>query len=81
MDDAQLWRRRPSEARLRADAEPDPTIKRKLKGISRSYEAMADRAEERAGRGHVALSGGGHGAQSPPCAFRDHRRRVDGVRK
>ena len=47
-DDPQLWRRRASEAAQRAEAEPDPNLKRKLEGIAKSYEAMADIAEKRA---------------------------------
>jgi hypothetical protein len=47
MNNPRYWRRRASELRARAGAEPDLGLKRKLLKMAKNYEDIADQAEER----------------------------------
>jgi hypothetical protein len=47
IEDPRYLRRRAREARACAEAERNHEIKRKLRGIAKNYEAIADLAQER----------------------------------
>jgi hypothetical protein len=48
LNDARHWRERAEEVRIQAQHMRDPEAKRYMLGIARSYELLAQRAEERA---------------------------------
>jgi hypothetical protein len=62
MNNPRYWRRRASEVRIRAGAEPDLGLKRKLLNLAKNYEDIADQAEERvrAARSRPQGDGGGY---------------------